>query len=71
VNEGPQDCWQVAEWNPQGKRRWGRMGLGTACKGETSRMKNVSIESCGGKNYVFRLRKTVLTEKLLYTVDSG
>jgi hypothetical protein len=27
----------------------GRMGLGTACKAETSRTKNVSIDSSGGK----------------------
>jgi hypothetical protein len=27
----------------------GRMGLGTACKGETSRVKNISIESPGGR----------------------
>jgi hypothetical protein len=27
----------------------GRIRLGTACKGETSKMKNVSIESSGGK----------------------
>jgi hypothetical protein len=26
----------------------GKMGLGTACKEETSRMKNVQIESFGG-----------------------
>jgi hypothetical protein len=44
----------------------GRMGLGTACKGETSRMKNVSIESYGAKKIMSRLRKTVLTEKFIY-----
>jgi hypothetical protein len=38
------------------------MGLGTAYKGETSRMKNVLIESCEGKNYVFGLRKTVYSQ---------
>jgi hypothetical protein len=31
----------------------GRMGLGTACKAETSRMKNVSIESSGGRKLCF------------------
>jgi hypothetical protein len=44
----------------------GRMGLGTAFKGETPRMKNVSIESSGGKNYVFGLRKTVYPQKNVY-----
>jgi hypothetical protein len=28
------------------------VGLGTACKEETSRMKNISIESSGGKKNV-------------------
>jgi hypothetical protein len=40
----------------------GRMGLGASCKKETSRMKNISVESSGGKkiclwveeNYVFK-----------------
>jgi hypothetical protein len=48
----------------------GRMGLGTAGKGETSRMKNVSIESSGGKelrlwveeNCVFSERQWVWNE---------
>jgi hypothetical protein len=42
-----------------------RMGFGTACKEETSRMKNVLIETSGGgeKNYVFGLRKTVYSQK--------
>jgi hypothetical protein len=59
----------AAEWNPQEKRGaadqsiHGRMGLGTACKEETSRMKNVSIESSGGKNYAFGLRKTACRQK--------
>jgi hypothetical protein len=42
---------QVAEWNPQGKRRRGRHGrmeVGTAYREETLRMKNVSIVSSGG-----------------------
>jgi hypothetical protein len=39
---------QVPEWNPQGvQSTCGRMGLGTTCKAETSKMKNVSIESSG------------------------
>jgi hypothetical protein len=38
---------QVAEWNLQGKMRRDRRGLGTACKEEISRMKNLSIESSG------------------------
>jgi hypothetical protein len=41
----------------------GRIGLGTVCKAETSRMKNVLIESSGGKNYVFESRKTVYSQK--------
>jgi hypothetical protein len=43
-----------------------RMGLGTACKGEILRMKNISIESYGGKHYVFGLRKTVYPQKNSY-----
>jgi hypothetical protein len=45
------------------------MGLGTGYKEETSRMKNVSIESSGGKikKYVFGLRKTVFTENFIHT----
>jgi hypothetical protein len=42
------------------------MGIGTACKKETSRMKNVSIERSGGKNYVFGLRKTVYSQKISF-----
>jgi hypothetical protein len=54
--------WRTAELldrlqngNHRGKRGMadqsihGRIALGTACKGETSRIKNVSIESSGGK----------------------
>jgi hypothetical protein len=37
----------------------GRIGLGTACKEETSRMRNVSSERSGAKKNVFGLRKTV------------
>jgi hypothetical protein len=43
----------------------GRMGLGTTCKEETSKIKNVSIEGSGRKKFSFGLRKTVFTEKLL------
>jgi hypothetical protein len=39
-----------------------RMGLGTACKGETSRMKDVSIEILGGKKLCLGLRKTVYSQ---------
>jgi hypothetical protein len=42
-----------------------RMGLGTACKEETSRMKNVSI-ALEEKMTVFQLMKTALTDKFLY-----
>jgi hypothetical protein len=44
---------QIAEWNPQGdggaadQSTHGRVGLGTARKGETLRMENVSVESSG------------------------
>jgi hypothetical protein len=49
ANEELQSCWQVAEWNPQGKCRRGRpVNTWTACKAETSRLKNVSIESSAG-----------------------
>jgi hypothetical protein len=37
----------------------GRMGLGAACKAETSRLKNISIENFAGINYIFGLTKTV------------
>jgi hypothetical protein len=43
----------------------GSMGLGSACK-ETLRMKDVSIKSSGGKNYVLGLRKTVDSQKNSY-----
>jgi hypothetical protein len=39
----------------------GRMRLGAACKAE-----NVSIDSSGGKRKVFRLRKTVISQKNSY-----
>jgi hypothetical protein len=46
---------QVAECNPQGKRRCGRPvsawkdGIRDSMQRRNLRMKNVSIESCGGK----------------------
>jgi hypothetical protein len=44
---------------------YGRMGLGTACKEETSKVKNVSIESFGGKELCFGVKGNwVFTEKL-------
>jgi hypothetical protein len=42
------------------------MGLGTACKGGTSKMKNVSIESSGGKILCLWVEENyVSTEKFL------
>jgi hypothetical protein len=47
---------RVAQWNLQEKRRYGRPvstwkdEIGTACKEETSRMKNILIDKSGGKN---------------------
>jgi hypothetical protein len=41
----------------------GRIGLGTACKEYTSRMKYFSIDNSGGKNYVNGLRKIAYTQK--------
>jgi hypothetical protein len=44
-----------------------RVGLGTACKGETSRMKSVSIESSGGTTLCPWVEENcVPTEKFLY-----
>jgi hypothetical protein len=44
----------------------GRMGLGTACKGETLRMKNVLIVSSGGRKlYLCIEENCVPTEKFL------
>jgi hypothetical protein len=44
------------------------MGLGTACKEETSRMKNVLIKSFGGKKLCLWVEENcVFTEKFLYT----
>jgi hypothetical protein len=44
----------------------GRMGLWAVCRGETSRMKNVSIVSSGGRKNFFGLRKTVYPQKNSY-----
>jgi hypothetical protein len=41
----------------------GRMGLGTTCREETLRMKNISIVSSGEKKYAFGLRKTVFSQE--------
>jgi hypothetical protein len=64
---------QIVEWDPHGKRRhgrpvniWknGRMGLGTMYKKETSRMKNDSIESSGGKILHLWVQNGVFRETL-------
>jgi hypothetical protein len=47
----------------------GRIGLGTACKAETSRMKNISVEDSGGTSHVFELRKTVYSLKFLIIIQ--
>jgi hypothetical protein len=45
----------------------GRMGLGTACKEETLRMKNVSIVSSEGRKLCLWVEKDcVPTEKFIY-----
>jgi hypothetical protein len=45
----------------------GRMGLGTACKEETSRIKNVLIQSSGGKKLCLLVEENcVFTEKFLH-----
>jgi hypothetical protein len=45
----------------------GRIGLGIACKEETSRMKNISNESSGGKKLCVWIEENcVFTEKSLY-----
>jgi hypothetical protein len=57
---------QVADWNPHGKRgaadqsRHGRMGLWAASKEETSRMKDVSIESSRGKKFCLWVDKNCI-----------
>jgi hypothetical protein len=73
--EGCRIARQVAECNPQGKGGaadhsiHGRMGLGTACKGETSWMKNVRIESSGRKRlYLWFEENCAFTEKFLYSL---
>jgi hypothetical protein len=46
----------------------GRVGLGTACKGETLKMENVSIESSGGRKVCLWVEKNcIFKEKFLYT----
>jgi hypothetical protein len=42
----------------------GRMGLGTACKEEISRMQKISIDGSEGEGGIFGLRKTAFTEKI-------
>jgi hypothetical protein len=56
----------ACEWRIADQSVHERLRLGTACKEETSRIKNVSIESFGGKKYVFGLRKTVYSQKNSY-----
>jgi hypothetical protein len=47
------------------------MGLGTACKEETSKVKNISIESSeGGKHYGIWMRKTIYLEKIPLTTTT-
>jgi hypothetical protein len=48
-----------------------RMGVGTACKGEAPRMKNISIESSGGKKICLWVENNcVFTENFLYIYTS-
>jgi hypothetical protein len=63
----------VAVWNPTGKKGGaadqsihGGMGLGTACKGETLRMKNVSIESSGGRKVCLWVEKNCVFKENSY-----
>jgi hypothetical protein len=44
----------------------GKMGLGTACKEETLRVRMFRSRDMEGKNYVFGLRKTVYSQKNSY-----
>jgi hypothetical protein len=60
---------QVAEWRggEADKSARGRMGLQTARKAETLRMRKCSTESGRGRgDYIFDLRKTVYSQKLIY-----
>jgi hypothetical protein len=41
----------------------GRMGLGTACREETSKMNNITIEKSDRKKKVFWMRKTMYSHK--------
>jgi hypothetical protein len=59
---GLQHCWTGyrGEGGATHQAARGRMGFGTVCKAETSRVKNISIESSEGKKiYVFGFSKTV------------
>jgi hypothetical protein len=48
------------------------MGIGAACKEETSRMNNISIESSGGKECCLWIESIcAFTEKLLYNSKKG
>jgi hypothetical protein len=49
----------------------GRIGLGIACKEETSRMKNDSVKSSGRKKIMFGLRKTVYFQKSFFNNNSS
>jgi hypothetical protein len=68
---------QVAEWNPQGKGGaaeqsiHGRMRLGTVCKEETSRMKNIPFENSEGRNYDSGFKKTVYSRKNSFNHNLG
>jgi hypothetical protein len=42
----------------------GRMGLGTACKEEALRMKNISIESSGGKKICLWVEENCIHRKI-------
>jgi hypothetical protein len=64
---------QVAEWNPQGKRRRDRPvstwkdGITEVCKEGTSGMKNVSIVSSGGRKLCLWFEENCApTGKFLY-----
>jgi hypothetical protein len=54
---------QVAEWNPQGKRKHNRL-LAVTCKQETLRMRNVLIESSGGNKISLGWGKLYIHRKI-------
>jgi hypothetical protein len=62
---------QVAERTPQGKGgaaeqpTHGRMGLGTASKAETSRLKNISIKISGGNELYLWVEENCFHRKKL------